>query len=140
MKTPLPFCLALVAVALSAGCASSPKSRIEKNREVFESYPSDVQAALRKGEVKVGFTPEQARIALGAPDQVLTRTSEAGESEIWVYREKSSSLGFGLGVGAGSGSVGGGVGVGTGGRGYADERLRVVFTAGRVTAVEQSSR
>ena len=137
MKTPLPFCLALALVTLSAGCSSSPQSRIAKNQAAFDSYPADVQATIRQGEAKVGFTPDQVRIALGAPDRVLTRTTEAANSEVWIYRDKSPSFGFGLGVGGGGGSVGGGVGVSTGGREFPDERLRVIFTAGRVAAVEQ---
>ena len=84
MKAPLPFCLALAVLVLGAGCVSSPKSRIAKNQAAFDAYPADVQAALRKGEVKISFTPEQVRIALGAPDRVLTRTGTDGQSEIWV--------------------------------------------------------
>jgi outer membrane protein assembly factor BamE (lipoprotein component of BamABCDE complex) len=140
MKTLLPFGLALAALALSAGCASSPSSRIAKNRAEFDAYPQEVQAAISAGDVRVGFTPEQARLALGAPDRVVTRTSETGESEVWIYQEKQSRLGVGLGLGIGSGPVGGGVGVSSGGGGSVDDRLRVVFTGGRVSAVEQSQR
>jgi len=140
MKTLLPFGLALAALALSAGCASSPSSRIEKNRPAFEAYPQDVQTAINAREVRVGFTPEQSRLALGAPDRVVTRTTEAGDAEVWVYQEKRSGLGVGLGLGIGSGPVGGGVGVSSGGRGSVEDRLRVVFTGGRVSAVEQSRR
>lgn len=142
MKAPLPFCLVLALLILTAGCASSPRSRIAKNRAAFDSYPADVQAALRKGEVKMGFTPEQVKIALGAPDRVLTRTSAEGPSEIWVYRDVNPRFGLGFGIGSfgGSSSVGAGAGVGTGGSEFADEHMRVVFTAGRVSAVEQSSK
>lgn len=142
MKTPLPVGLALALLALNAGCVSSPESRIAKNRSAFDSYPTEVQAALRKGEVKVAFTPEQVRIALGGPDRVLTRTNAEGQSEIWIYRDADSrfGLGLGIGIGVGSGSVGGGVGVGTGGAEFADEHMRVIFTAGRVSAVEQRAK
>jgi hypothetical protein len=125
---------------LSAGCASSPGSRIAKNRDQFEAYPPEVQAAIRDGEVRVGFTADQARLALGSPDRVVTRTSGAGEAEVWIYDEKRSGLGVGLGIGMGSGPVGGGVGVSSGGGRSVNERLRVVFEAGRVTAVEQVSK
>ena len=140
MKPLLPIGLALVALALSAGCASSPSSRIAKNRAQFDAYPPEVQAAISEGEVRVGFTTDQARLALGAPDRVVTRTSEAGNAEVWIYEEKRSGLGVGLGIGMGSGPVGGGVGVSSGGGGSVDERLRVVFVGGRVTAVEQASK
>lgn len=141
MKTPLPFCLALALVTMSAGCSSSPKSRISKNQEIYNSYPADVRSAIEKGEVRVGFTPDQVKLALGAPDRVLTRKSDTGDSEVWVYRDKSPTfgLGLGLGMGGGGGGVGGGVGVSSSGR-DPDERLRVVFAAGRVTAVEQAAK
>ena len=140
MKAPLPFCLALALLILTAGCVSSPRSRISKNQAAFDSYPADVQAALRKGEVRVGFTPEQVKIALGAPDRVLTRTSTEGSSEIWIYRDSNPRFGLGFGIGSfgGSSSVGAGVGVGTGGAEFADEHMRVIFTTGRVSAVEQN--
>ena len=140
MKTPLPLSLALFALVVSAGCASSPGSRIAKNRAEFDGYPADVKAAISEGEVRVGFSPDQVRMALGAPDRVMTRTSETEVQEVWIYREKKGRVGVGLGVGFGGGPVGAGVGVGSGGRGFDDERMRVVFTAGRVAAVEQSER
>lgn len=132
----------MLAVVLSAGCVSSPKSRIAKNQTTFDAYPADVQAALRRGEVRVGFTSEQVKIALGSPDRVLTRTSAEGQAEIWVYRDANPrfGLGFGIGICGGSSSVGGGIGVGTGVAEFADEHMRVVFTAGRVSAVEQSAK
>ena len=139
MKTPLPVYLALALMTMSAGCASSPKSRISKNQDVYNSYPADVRSAIERGEVRVGFTAEQVKLALGAPDRVLTRKSDAGDSEVWVYRDKGPRFGVGLGVGMGGGGVGGGVGVNSSGR-DPDERMRVIFTAGRVTAVEQSAK
>lgn len=139
MKTPLPFCLALAFATLSAGCASSPKSRISKNQSAFDSYPASVQTAIQEGKVEVGFTPDQVRLAIGAPDRILTRTSTAGDSEVWVYRDKGPTFGLGLGLGGGSGGVGGGVGVGTSTR-EPGEKLRVIFAAGRVTAIDQATK
>jgi len=141
MKTFLSLSVALVVVALVAGCASSPQSRIKKNQDAFNTYPAEVQAAIQRGEVTSGFTPDQVRLAQGEPDRVLTRTSEAGNSEVWIYRGASRPrVGLGLGLGFGGGGVGTGVGVSTGGRQFDDERMRVVFTGGLVTAVEQVSR
>ncbi|MDF3056989.1 MAG: hypothetical protein K0R17_1204 [Rariglobus sp.] len=140
MKTLFPVCLALALIILSGGCASSPQARIAKNQEAFNGYPAEVRTAIQRGEVAVGFTPEQAKLALGEPDRVLTRTSGEGNTEIWIYREPSPRFGLGMGVGMSNGSMGTGVGVSTGGREFSDERMRVIFTAGRVTAVEQVSR
>ncbi|CAM2899433.1 hypothetical protein RAHE111665_06035 [Rariglobus hedericola] len=127
-------------ITLSAGCSSSPQSRISKNQGAYDSYPAEVRTAISKGEVQVGFNPDQVKLALGAPDRVLTRKSSSGDSEVWVYRDKSPSFGLGLGVGLGGGPVGVGAGVNTSGREFPDEKMRVVFTAGRVTAIEQTER
>lgn len=137
MKTSLPIWMVLAALVLSAGCSSSPSSRIAKNQTEFDAYPADVKEVIRKGEVRVGFTPAQVRLALGEPDRVLTRTSEAGVSDVWIYQEKGSRLGFGVGFGVGGGPVGAGAGVNSAGAVRDDERMRVVFTAGRVAAIDQ---
>lgn len=140
MKTSIQLGLSLGLAVLLAGCASSPQARIKKNPEAFNTYPAEVRTAIERGQVGVGFTPDQVRYALGDPDRVLTRTSESGNAEVWIYRERKSGLGLGLGLGFGGGSVGTGVGVSTGGREFSDERMRVIFTAGRVSAVEQTAR
>jgi len=140
MKAPLFFCLALAVLVLGAGCVSSPKSRIAKNQAAFNAYPADVQAALRRGEVKVSFTPEQVKIALGAPDRVLTRTGVEGQSETWIYRDSNPRFGLGFGIGICGGGSSAGAGVDVGGAEFADEHIRVIFTAGRVSAVEQSAK
>jgi len=139
MRTPLLFCLAVALATFGAGCSSTPQSRIKKDPAAFNAYPADVRRLIEQGQVAVGFTPDQVRLALGDPDRVITRTSSTGNADIWIYRENKSRLGFGLGLGFGGGSVGTGVGVSTSGQEYPDERVRVVFVAGRVTAVEQVS-
>ncbi|HEY0969062.1 MAG TPA: hypothetical protein VGD88_16845 [Opitutaceae bacterium] len=139
-----PSLLVLSGVLLlaAAGCASTPSSRIQSAREVYNSYPMEVQEKIASGQVDVGFTTEQVRMALGKPDRVASRTTPDGTSEVWSYRDKGPrfSVGLGLGVGGGGGStrVGTGVGVSTGGRDYDDEKTRVIFDQrGQVTSVEQ---
>lgn len=136
----IPFALALSLLVVGGGCSSSPKSRIDKNRATFDAYSEDVRAAIRAGEVQVGFTAEQVNLALGKPDRVLTQTTAEGASEVWVYRKNNPRLGLGLGFGAGSGPVGAGVGVSSRGREFSDERMRVTLAAGRVTSVQQISK
>ncbi len=140
MKLSFLFCLTLTLAIFAGGCASTPQSRIKKNPAAFNSAPSEVRAAIEQGRVLVGFTPDQVKLAMGEPDRVLNRTSETEKSEVWIYRENKPHLGLGLGLGFGGGSVGTGVGVSTSDREFPDERMRVVFTAGRVTAVEQVSK
>ena len=133
-KHPVFAALAL-ALAL-AGC-STPDSRIEKNSAAFAGYPPAVQAKIRAGEVDVGFTSEMVQMALGKPDRVLRRRSAAGESEVWIYADKSPTFSFGVGVGGGGHHSGGGVAVGASTESDRDDRLRVIFDLGKVSAVER---
>lgn len=138
MKT-IGFVAALCTVLFVAGCQSTPEKRIAKNQETFAAMPADAQAKIRRGEVAVGFTEEQVRLAKGDPDRVGRRTTAGGESVVWTYEKRSGGFGFGVGVGGGSGGVGGGVGLSTGG-GSVDVDSRVIFEGGVVTAVERNER
>lgn len=131
-----PLLLALTVAV--AGCASTPASRIDKNPAVFDAWPQAVQARIRAGQVAIGFTTAQARMALGEPDHVLMRVTETGNEEVWSYVSHRPRISLGLGVGGGGGGtfVGGGTTLTSGGR-YPDEVLRVIFSGGLVTAVEQ---
>ena len=134
---PRLLALAVLACALAfAGC-STPDSRIEKNSAAFASYAPAVQAKIRAGEVDVGFTPEMVTMALGKPDGIRRRVSAEGETEVWVYADKSPTFSFGVGVGGGGHHSGGGVAVGTSTGGEREDRLRVIFQAGKVTAIER---
>ena len=106
---------------------------------MFEAMPAEVQAQIRAGEVEIGFTMTQVRLAKGEPDRVGRRTTAAGEEVVWTYLREKSRVGLGLGLGLGSGGVGGGVGVSSGGGGP-DVALRAIFVEGVVTALEDYSR
>jgi len=131
--------------ALLAGC-STVDSRIDKNRAAFNTWPPAVQDKIVRGQIDVGFTTDQVRVALGEPDRVWSRTTADGTSEVWSYRERGPRFGFGVGVGMGSfGSRGGSfgsIGVHTGTGGYLDdEKLGVVFDRmGRVASIETRQR
>jgi hypothetical protein len=130
--------VSIVAFAALITACSTPASRIENKQAVFDSYPPEVQNRIRAGDVSVGFYPEQVTMALGKPDRIYSRQTEAGTSEIWAYRESTPALSLGLGgfgFGGNSG-VGGGVGVATGGND--DEKVRVVFANGQVVSVERT--
>lgn len=144
MKTKLLGLALSATVLLVAGC-STVDSRIEKNRAAFNSWPAPVQAQVVKGEIGVGFTPEQVRVALGEPDRVWSRTSPDGTTEVWSYRDRKPHFSFGVGVGGGSfnGSRGtfGGVGIQTGTGYNDDEKMGVVFDrTGKVTRIETTER
>lgn len=139
MKNKLSLLLCTLALAV-AGC-STVDSRIDKNRTAFNSWTPAVQDKVVKGQIDVGFSAEQVRVALGEPDRVFTRTSADGTSQIWSYRDRGPKFGFGVGVGMGSfGSRGGSfgsVGINTGGGYHDDEKMGVVFDQqGLVRSIE----
>jgi hypothetical protein len=137
LRASMIFCFFAL---FSTGC-STADSRIKDNQAAFNALPADTQQKIREGKVEVGYAPEWVTMALGKPDRVYTRTTEKGTSEIWAYRDTKPSFSFGLGVGGGGGGtrVGTGVGLTTGGDRY-DDKLRVVFADGKVTALETTKR
>ena len=129
--------LATTLALLTASCATTPQSRIDKNLPAFQALPSAAQEKIRAGRVDLGFTAEMVFFALGEPDRKLARSSEAGEEEVWVYRRVQPAFGFGLGIGGGGGRTGYGGSLGISTSGYEDEEaMRVVFRAGKVSAIE----
>lgn len=69
---------------LLAGCAS-PAYRIRKHPELFASFPPEAQAKVSEGRVEMGFTSDMVFLALGRPNRVYTRHTDAGDSLIWSY-------------------------------------------------------
>jgi hypothetical protein len=129
--------LSLLAAALTLSACSTPASRVSRNQAVFDSWPAEVREQVRAGRVALGFTAEQVRVALGEPDRVFIRTTGAGESEVWAWRELGPQLG--LSVGVGGPPAGGAIGLGFEGYDYRDA-VRVVFDQGKVAAIEARRR
>ncbi len=139
MKTKVACITAAIAlINLVTGC-STPDSRIKENQAAFNAAPPEIQSKIRAGQVDVGFTEAQVLMALGKPDRRYTRTTSAGTTEIWAYEDQkpSFSIGFGMAGGGGGTMVGSGVAIGSGDR--SEDKLRVVFSGGRVTALEKST-
>lgn len=85
--------LILAAVALGllvTGCSTTPTSRIERNQALFNTFSPEVQTKVRDGEVDVGFTPEQVRVAWGNPSRRLEEKDINGSQEVWVYARNES--------------------------------------------------
>jgi outer membrane protein assembly factor BamE (lipoprotein component of BamABCDE complex) len=79
------LCMALILGSLLAAGCSTPESRIRKNQAVFDAFPPDVQENVRAGTIRLGYTQPMVAIALGRPDRVYTRTTEATNSQVWAY-------------------------------------------------------
>ncbi len=148
MKTRSLVLLALGAVALLAGC-NTTEQRIRQKAEVFASLPAADQERLRKGEVAIGDSPDMVFIAIGNPTRRFDKRSAERQTMVWIYRdyyeryEGTAFAGYRRMVGFDPR---------TGRRfvylqpAYADvyrneseERLRIVFEDGRVSAIEELS-
>lgn len=58
--------MALIAAIFLTAC-SAIDSRISQNENEFKTYPPDVQALIKNGQVRPGFTETQVYIAWGEP-------------------------------------------------------------------------
>lgn len=131
--------IALLVLAAVLSACQTPQSRIKKNQAAFDAYPPEVQAAVREGRVEVGFTAEQAVMALGKPTRVYSQKTAAASQEVWEYGGGGgSSVGFGFGMS----SMGGGSGYGTGIGVNSDvsdprARTRLILENGKVATVER---
>jgi outer membrane protein assembly factor BamE (lipoprotein component of BamABCDE complex) len=136
-RSSLPLAVLLV---LLPGC-STTESRIAGHRASFDQWPPSVQQRVSTGQIDIGFTQEQVRVALGEPDHVFARTAANGSFEVWSYADRGPHFSFGIGMGSfGRHSAYGG-GVVVGGPTYPEEKLRVIFDAyGRVSSIEQIRR
>jgi outer membrane protein assembly factor BamE (lipoprotein component of BamABCDE complex) len=140
MKFLLRLLPVIGAWLLVAGC-STPASRISKNESAFSEWPAAVQEKIRAGQIDLGFTPEQVKMALGNPERTSTRTDNDGTREVWYYPSKKPRVSFGVGLGTARGNTayGAGVNVGSGDR-RRDDSTRVIFQGGRVSAIETPSK
>jgi hypothetical protein len=113
------FLPGLLTVGLLVSCSSPQFSRIDQNRDIYESWPIETKQAVLDGKVDPGMTPEMVRVSWGQPTEVSQ--SNPGE-EIWIYSkggdDGSVIMPAGMQVGGMPGMIGGGGGTGiTMGRG-----------------------
>jgi hypothetical protein len=112
--------------AWSGGCASGQMSRIDRNRDIYETWPLETRQAVLDGKVEPGMNTDMVRVAWGEPSEIVT--SPAGD-EIWVFKRggdpgsvyypggTTGTTGIG-GAGMGGASIGGsGIGIGSSGPG-----------------------
>jgi hypothetical protein len=91
-------------------------SRIDANRDEYETWPIEVKQAVLDGRVEKGMTPRQVEVAIGKPASVEVRATRKGTQEVWTYKKKSggggplkgSTVSIGTyGVGVSSAPIGG---------------------------------
>jgi hypothetical protein len=127
------FLSSLTALLLCSAC-TSPQRRIDADPMRFQQYPPDVQAAIREGNIELGFAPDMVEMSLGRPRRIYSRTGTGDTTEIWEYawiRSETTPTSAIVSDGRFSGSV------------WVDVRntyevpwQRVEFTDGVVTGIE----
>ncbi len=142
--TPL-FIAALFALA----ACNTPQARINREPELFASLSPADQQSIREGKVSLGFTPEMVKLAVGEPDRIFTRTDANGTSESWSYTTYEGNDGAFLYRGFYHRDYCYGSSLypyymspmylNAGSR-RERETFKVIFTAGRVSTVEQQTR
>lgn len=135
MKRLRAFLIAAVGI-LALSCASVD-SRIAKSQDVFDGYPPEVQAKIRAGEIGVGFSEEQVRMALGEPSRRTQVTSEDAVGEVWTWSRSVPGIGIGFGTGSRIGRVGMGTGISVGEGSRSEDEMVVELVNGRVTRFEK---
>jgi len=67
-----------------AGC-QSVNDRIAQKPEVFASIDKATQDKIRQGIIDLGYTEDMVYLALGVPDQKRESITAAGRSVVWIY-------------------------------------------------------
>lgn len=100
MKNITIFCC-LCSLLVLTGCVSTPQSRTNENRDLFESFTTAQKETILKGEIDLEFTPEMVMMAVGVPDRKAKKRSQLGETEVWTYYKYSPRPIYGYGGGYG---------------------------------------
>lgn len=109
----------LLVVGIAGGCASGQMNRIDRNRDIYETWPLETKQAVLDGKVEAGMNADMVRVAWGEPSEVTV--SPAGD-EIWVYTKGGDPGSVYYPPGSGSNAGMGGVGMGGPGIGISTGR------------------
>ncbi len=117
MKAPffIRLSLAVIAALFFVQCSSTPKTRIEKNPQMFAKLNAQDRNLVSKGLIREGMTRDAVFLAWGRPDSVSVGVNRGRESETWTFegqrpiRSMNMNMGFGYGGfgGYGYGGLGG---------------------------------
>jgi DNA-directed RNA polymerase subunit RPC12/RpoP len=75
----------LVTVAAEATCSRSVGAKAARLIESHAEWPDEILGTIACGQVQIGMTPEQARAAWGAPEDINRSVGSWGVHEQWVY-------------------------------------------------------
>jgi len=150
MSTRILIGLAALAATFALSGCDTFQSRAREKSEVYQSLPPGTQQRLQRGRIAVGDTQDMVYIALGHPDEKRTGMTSDGTQELWIYRTYWEQYEGTAWVGYHRVIV-----PAPNGRGYwiyhepitqdvysqhADEVIRVTFSRGIVSSIEQTNR
>jgi hypothetical protein len=69
---------------LLTGC-ETVDSRIKEKPQLFSSLDAATQAKIKQGIIDLGFSEDMVYLALGVPDQKRESRTAAGSQIVWIY-------------------------------------------------------
>jgi len=76
----------MLGALLLSGCSSGQMSRIDSNRDIYETWPIETKQAVLDGKAEPGMLPEMVLVAWGKPTEVVASPGGGPGDEIWVYK------------------------------------------------------
>lgn len=150
LRFPLPVAVLGAAILVALTGCDTFNSRAKEKSVVYDSLTPKTQQRLERGKIRVGDTPDMVYIAFGTPDEKREHSTAANEQTTWIYKTYVEQY---------EGTVWGGyhrvIGPGMGGgayiiyqepisqdiyRAHLDEIIRVTFTGGKVTMIDEDKR
>ena len=61
-------------------------SRIDANRDIYETWPIETKQAVLDGKAEPGMLPEMVLVAWGKPTEIVASPGGGPGDEIWVYK------------------------------------------------------
>jgi hypothetical protein len=85
MKTRVASALLAAALLLVAGCESAREARIRRNPHVYSQLDPQAQYNIQQGMIDLGYTPDMVYLALGKPDERRETLTADGVRQTWIY-------------------------------------------------------
>ena len=89
MKARVPAALAVFFLLLFASGCQTVESRIKEKPTVFASVDQTTQEKIKQGVIGLGYTQDMVYLALGNPDQIRESVTASAHTLIWIYNSYS---------------------------------------------------
>jgi hypothetical protein len=86
MHFRLIIAFAALGLLLATGC-QTVQSRIEEKPDVFAKLDPETQAKIKQGIIGIGYTEDMVYLAVGAPDQIRESVTTTGRTLTWIYND-----------------------------------------------------